>query len=194
MLPKIQTASEKEAKERKARIWMTVIVVVILGASTAAYALMETQSSEKAKYKELTFTRTEGGWRAKDMNFYATYLPQDVENITVSGNLNLDDFSGTAYINAFGAADINVANELIRTMPLEKAVLSCAPENENESFCSDLPIKSCSDASEGNPIISFEYSNETSVSYDDFCLVISTDKENSLKAADRAIYGLYKII
>jgi len=193
-LAKIQSAAEKEKKERRTRLWMAVFVTVILGASTAAYALMETQSAEKRSYKEFTFYRTDSGWQPKKMNIVTSYLPQDVENITIDGNLDLKDFSGIVYVNALGNADLNAANELIRTLNVEKATLSCSPENENESFCSELPIKSCADASPGNEVIIFESSNETSIKYSDYCLTITGQSDDILKAVDRTIFGLYSII
>jgi len=194
MIPKIQSAAEKERKERKTRIWMAIVVTVLLGASTAAYALMETGTTEKKVYNGITFYRTENGWQPKKMDIVTSYLPQDVENITIDGNIKLNDFSGVVYVNALGNADLNAANELIRTLKVNKATLSCSPKNENESFCAELPIKSCDDAASGSGVIIFENSNETSVSYDNYCLTIKTDSENTLKVVDRIIFGLYGII
>jgi len=173
---------------------MAVFVIVILGASIAGYALMDTQSSEKKSYNGITFSKTDSGWQPKKMSIVTSYLPQDVENITVDGVLNLNDFSGTVYVNALGNADLNSANELIKTLKVSKATLSCSPENENESFCSDLPIKSCADASSGSEVIVFESSNETSVKYSNYCLTINGQSDETLKAIDRAIFGLYSII
>lgn len=194
-LKKIQSAEEKQKKEQRLKLFMAIFVTVLLGASTAAYALMETGSSESKKYGDFTFVRADnGGWQIKKTNIITSYLPQDVENITLKGNPELDDFSGTVYFNALGSIEISAANELLRVLPSEKAVLSCSPENENETFCADLPLKSCDDASSGMPVISFEQSNETSISYSNYCLTIKADNENALKAMDRIIFGLYSVI
>ena len=194
-LPKIQSAEEKQKKEQRLKLFMAIFVTVILGASTAAYALMETGSSTNKKYGDFTFIRSDnGGWQLKKTSIVTSYLPQDVKNITLTGSPKLDDFSGTLYFNALGTVEISAANELLKLLPSEKAILSCSPENENESFCADLPLKSCADASSGMPVISFEQSNETSASYSNYCLIINSDNENALRVMDRIIFELYSVI
>ena len=197
MIPKLKTASEQEKKEKRMKLLMTIFVVVILGASTAGYALMETSSSETEKYNGTTFIKTENGWQPKKMDFVTTYLPQDVENISVSGDLNLENFKNNAYLVASGEEQFGAANELLKVLPLQKATLSCLPENENESFCEQLPLKDCEDASTENPVIIFtsdETTNETSVSYSDYCLKIEGKEEGFVMAADKAIFVLYGIM
>ncbi|MEM2956044.1 MAG: hypothetical protein QW041_00490 [Candidatus Pacearchaeota archaeon] len=194
MIPKLQTKEEKEKREKRSRLIMTIVVVVILGVSTAAYALMETQTTETKKYKEFTFFRTDEGWKPKKMNFVTSYLPQDVENISISGSLKLDDFTENAYIVAISNYEITAANELLKVLRIKKANIACLPENENETFCADFPIKDCRDAAIDNGIIIFSESNETSVSYDNYCLQIRGSKENFIKAVDRIIFELYGII
>jgi hypothetical protein len=194
MIPKIKSKEEIEKKERKTRLFMAVFVTVILGASTAAYALMDTNPVEKKKYNDFTFYQTDEGWKAKNLDFTTSYIPQDVENISVSGELNLNDLSGNAYLIAFGNKELSAATELVRTLPLEKVSIACAIEKENESFCYDLPIKSCEDAASGSPVIIFSEANESSVAYNSYCLEIKSNEEEAIKAADRVIFGLYDVI
>jgi hypothetical protein len=194
MIPKLKTAQEEEKKEKRSKLLMTIFVVVILGASTAGYALMETSSSESKKYNGTTFIKTTSGWQPKKMNFVTTYLPGDVENISVSGDLSIDNFANNAYLVASGEGQFSAANELLKVLPLKKATLSCLPENENESFCKDLPLKNCEDASTENPIIIFSDANETSVSYSDYCLKIEGKDEGFIMAADKTIFVLYGIM
>jgi hypothetical protein len=194
-LSKIQTAEEKEKKDKRLKIFMTIFMVVVLGASTAAYALIDTGSSQRKTYNGITFTLTQSGWNPKKMNIYTSYLPSDVENISIDGSPSLDSLKGNLYLNALGNNELNAANELLKTLAIEKRpTLACSPAYENESFCADLPIKSCDDASAESPLISFEQANETSISYKNYCLVIKGDNENMIKAADRVIFGLYGII
>jgi len=193
MLKKIQTAEERERKEKRSKTLMAILVTVILGASTAAYALMDTQSSEKKSYNGLTFTMTESGWQAKKMDFFTRYLPSDVENITIP-SMNLNDFSGNIYLVAIGSEEMSAATELLRTLQIEKVILSCTASDESTAFCSDLPIKSCDDASSGNNVIIFESTNETSVSYNNYCLTVKGESENLVKASDRIIFSLYDIM
>ena len=192
MIKKIQTAEEKERKEKRMRIFMTVFVIVILGASTAGYALMETQSSEKKSYNDFKFTQTENGWQAKGMNFFTSYLPQDVENITVPSNSG--NISGNVYLIAIGTEERTAAIELLRATSISKLNYACSAKDENSDYCSELPIKSCDDASQGNNIVIFERANETSVSYDNYCLTVKGESSELVKIADRIIFDLYGII
>jgi len=194
MIPKLKTAQAEEKKEKRMKLLMTIFVVVILGASTAGYALMETSSSESQKYNGTMFIKTESGWQPKKMNFVTTYLPGDVENISVSGDLSIDNFKNNAYLVASGEEQFGAANELLKVLPLQKATLSCLPENENESFCKDFPLKDCGDASTETPVIIFSNANETSVSYSDYCLKIEGNEEKFVMAADKAIFVLYGVM
>lgn len=194
MIPKIQTAEEKEKKEKRTRTIMAIFVVVLLGASTAGYALMETNSSETKKYNGFSFSRADnGGWTVKKLNIVTSYLPQDVENISIDA-INANDFSGNAYIVAFGTEEVTGANELLKVLNIEKVTRACSQELENESFCSEFPIKSCSDAAQSSPVIIFEQSNETAVSYNSYCLTIKSEGADFVKAADRAVFVIAGIM
>jgi hypothetical protein len=193
-IPKIESVEQKEKREKRLRTIMAIIVTFILGASTAAYALMETSSVEKKIYNGFKFTQTDRGWQEKETGIVTSYLPSDVENISLSGNPKISDFSGNVYVAALSSAEINAVNELLRTMNIEKATPVCSVEYENESFCLDLPIKSCDDANQGSNVIIFESSNESSVKYSNYCLTIKGSSEDSVKSADRVIFEIYSII
>jgi hypothetical protein len=192
MIPKLKTAKEREEKERRSRLIMTVFVVVLLGASTVGYALMQTESSERVKYNDFTFIKTENGWNLKKTSLFTSYLPQDVENISIKGSVYLEDFNNKAYVIALGNEEKLAATELLSVMPLEQLSLACLPEHEDEAFCEDLPLKECEDAISGNIVIIFSQENESSISYEDYCLTIKG--EDLTKASDRVIFELYEII
>ena len=194
MIRRIESAAERERKEKRMRTIMAIVVTLLLGASTAAYALMETSSTEKKEYNGFKFSLGEGGWQEKKSGIVTSYLPSDVENITLTGSPKLEDFSGNAYVAVLSSAEINAVNELLRTLTIEKAIPVCSIMYENESFCSDLPIKSCNDASKGNIVIIFESSNESSIDYGNYCITIKGSSEDAAKAADRIIFELYSII
>jgi hypothetical protein len=193
-IARIETAQERERKEKRMRTIMAIVVTLLLGASTAAYALMETSSTEKKEYNGFKFTQTDSGWKEKKTGITTSYLPSDVENITLNGNPGLDDFSGNAYVAALSSQEITAVNELLRTLSIEKASPACSVRYENESFCADLPIKSCNDASKGSNVIIFESSNETSIDYGNYCITIKGSSEDAVKSADRIIFALYSII
>jgi len=194
MIPKIQTAKERESKTKRRNILMTLFVVVILGVSTAGYALMQNDSAEKKAYNGFTFLRTENGWQPKKIDLFTLFLPQEVENISYSGYLSIEDFKGNAYVIAETSEGISAANEFLKALPLAKMNRACLPEQENETFCNELPLKSCEDAGFGNSIIIFKENNETSIVYKNYCLEINGNGQEMIKASDKALFILYDII
>lgn len=193
-LPKIISKEEKEAKEKRRNRMMTVLIVFILLASTAAFALTSDQT-EKESYKGLTFLKTENGWNLKNSDILTTLLPSDVENIS-SPWITANDFKNNIFYVAMTSAEQAVANELNRAFynSIEKAQLACSPKYENESFCSELPIKDCMNASSSELIIDIEESENQSISFSDNCLSIKGNEADLIKSADRIIFSAYGII
>jgi len=194
MIPKLKTRREIEEKAKRKSLLMTIFVIVILGASTAGYAFMDSYSAEKRKYNGFTFIQIENGWQLKNTNLITRYLPWDVENITISGNPMLDDFRGQGYFIALDNDERLAAAELINKLPLQKANRACLPKDENEEFCSDIPIKSCDDAGSGNVVVIFERSEENSASYAHGCLEVKGSSEFMLKSADKMLFMLYGVM
>jgi len=162
MLPKILTKTEKEKKEKRLKTILTVLIVVILAASTAGFALDIATKKEKKEYGEFVFSKTEDGyWKPKNVNLLTAYLPQEVENISSSGILDIEYFSNKVYF--VSAQNRPAAFELIRAVPIENIQLACLPEQEDEAGCEELPLKSCEDAEFGNAVIIFNASNKTEI-------------------------------
>jgi len=192
MMRKIELAGDKEEKEKRKKMWLTIIMVGIMALSTAGFAL-NFASTETKKYNGFKFERSDSGWTTGSLPVATTYLPSDVENISSSGSFQSSDFSAKAYI-ILGQSIRAPAVELISALPLKNSQMACLPEQENDSDCSDLPLKSCYDADSQNAVIIFKESNETSLSYRGYCLQIQGDEEGLLKAADKAVFMAYGII
>ena len=195
-LPKILTEKEKHEKERKRKGWMTVFIVFVLLASTAAFALTSNNPSEKAKYKEFTFTKTESGWQLKNSNLITSFLPTEVENIS-SPAISTEDFRKNVYFLAITNPEQMAANEINRAFynVITKAQLACSEKYENETFCKELPIKSCeNETSASNLIVQIEDSENQSMEYNNNCVIIKGNEADLLKSVDRLIYAAYGII
>ena len=198
MIPKLSTKARIEEKSKKSRNLMTIFVAVILLASIAGFAF-EFNTSEQTKYKEFKFSQAANGLWQTSVNgksIQTSLLPQDVENITISGSIDLNDFSGKIYYIA-KSWNMQAMQELGNTLNAKQFQPACLPEQENETDCSDLPLKSCSDASFNQPIIIFKEANETSAEYSNYCLVLNTDlndSSSSAKAADAAIFKINGIL
>jgi len=191
-MKKIVTGKDKEEKDRKMKTWLTVFIVVVMAASTAGFA-MEFVTTESKSYNGIKFTKTDQGWQPKGFQITTSYLPQDLENLTSEGSFSFNDFNSKAYLISAPYMRNN-ALELLRYLPLKNLQSACLPEDENVSYCSDLPLKSCSDANPQNAIIIFTESNQTSVKYSNHCLKLEGDSDSMLKSADKALFIAYGII
>ncbi len=162
----------------------------------------------QAKYKDYVFQRTLDGWQTKatignkQMHLMTIHLPQEVENISSQGSLLLSGFADkTVYIVANNLSERQAASSL--AINLEQIVfrmqLACSPEEEKTDYCveSNLPIKSCDDATFDTAIILIEEQEtlQTSdINYKNSCLVIKGKGSELIKAAEKAVFMIYGII
>lgn len=191
-MKKISFAKDKEKQEKRMKMWLTIFIVAVMALSTAGFAL-NFASTERKSYNGIKFTRTEEGWQPKGYSIATVYIPQDVENISSEGTFSANDFNAKAYLISPPYMR-NSALELLRALPLKSIQQACLPEQENEPYCSDLPLKSCEDADSQNAIIIFNEKNETAIRYRGYCLQIEGDAESSLRAADKAVFIAYGMI
>ena len=190
---KIVTKTEREEKDRKMKMWLTIFIVVVMAASTAGFAVEFSSNSESNTYKGIKFTRTDQGWQPKGYSIFTTYLPQDVANVTSSGTFSYTDFSSKAYLISSPYLQ-NDAVELLRYLPITNLQQACLKEDENVSYCSNVPIKSCADANSQSAVIIIKEGNQSSVEYKGYCLQLTGDSSSMLKVADRALFKAYGIM
>lgn len=192
-LPKILSPSEKERIEKRRKTILATIIIVVLMASTAAFALISNET-ESSKYKGFSFIKTDSGWNLKNTNLITIFLPNEVENISMQG-IEKNDFKRNIYYLAMSDSEQKAADEINRAFSdvIEKAQIACSAKYENESFCSELPIKSCEDEA-SDFIIEIEESENQSISYSGNCISIKGNEIDLLRSADRIIYSAYRVI
>jgi len=192
---KIVTKTDLQNKDKKMKTWLTVFIVVIMAASTAGFALNFNSDSngQTRTYNGTKFTITDQGWQPKGYDIYTSYLPQDVENVSLSGNFVASDFSAKAYLISPPYLQNDVL-EFLKYLPLQNLQQACLIEDENVSYCSNVPIKSCADASSQSAIIIIKEGNQSSVNYNGYCLEITSNSGDMTKAADRALFKAYGIM
>lgn len=192
---KIVTKTDLEQKDKRMKMWLTVFIVVIMAASTAGFALNFNSNSngQTRTYKDTKFTITNQGWQPEGYSFYTTYLPQDVENVTLGGNFVSADFSSKVYLISPPYLQNDVL-ELVKYLPITNLQQACLIEDENVSYCSNVPIKSCADANSQSAVIIIKEGNQSSVEYKGYCLQLTGDSSSMLKVADRALFKAYGIM
>ena len=195
-LPKILSEEERIHKEKIRGRWMTVIIIFILMASTAAYALTSLGGeTAKTKYNGFSFIQTDQGWQLKDTGLLTKFLPNDIENIS-SPAISGADFKKNVYFVAMSNSEQLAANELNSAFynSIVKSQLACPEKYANESFCSTLPIKNCENDSSSDLIVQIEEQENQSISYRGNCLMIKGSGDDLLKSADKLIFSAYGII
>ena len=163
-------------------------MIGLLVFSTAGFAIMGNRSGDsgnsKEKYGDFEFVKSGGSWAIKLENqvYYFSYLPQEVDNISVIGFYSLQDYvSKPLYFvnNNVASQEIlgSVGNFVERYQEACLEGLNCANEN--------LPVKNCS-----NNIIIFSEENKTKVLKEDGCVYISGD---FVRGADAFLYKIFGI-
>ncbi len=156
------------------------VLIVLLVVSIAGYGFLNQGNNklEKAMYNGVEFVKQSDRWYAKigGVDFLFQYLPGEVENISVYGNLNLQNYvNKPLYFSGDGDR-----NEIIYNLGryVERYQDACLDE------CEDLPVKNCS---VDNVII---FSEDDSIRSVQNCVFIG----GGVKGSDAFLYRLFGII
>jgi len=192
MIRKIQTAGERERKKKRNQIIIGIVLIGIMVISTAGYAIVSNRDETQTKvaFGNFEFVKQQDFWVTSfgDNFIYLQYLPQDVENVSVSGIYTLDAFSNKPlyYVTSNpGAGEIlNNIRNIERYQEVCIQGINCTGN--------ELPVKSCNDNIFVFKPASGEPENEikTKVYQSDNCIYIEGD---FIKGADAFLYRLYGI-
>jgi hypothetical protein len=180
MLKRIKSQEEIEGKRKKNQIWIGAILIGLMVLSTAGYAILNNEStSTKSKYNGYTFYYNNGYWvvQIQEKQYGFQYLPKDLENVSIAGNYNLQEFSGKVVY--FIGTDPAISILLMDIPEIARYQEACL-EGANCSN-SELPIKNC----ENNLFIFNSLKNETRVYRINNCIYLEGEGE---KAAERFLY------
>jgi len=210
----LETKKDQEKKSKRNRMWIGLFIVVLMVASTVGFALLQTTREEteesQQEYNNQKFVKTDRGWQTqtsvlgKIITINTFYLPQELENITTSGQAILDNFrSKTIYLVADDYEERQAASFLWSALnPIALRIqMACLEEESNDSFCQDnnLPTKNCDNANQQNTIIIIKEITEeniqtTTINFKNSCLLIEDKKKNLIKAGEKAIFMIFGIM
>lgn len=179
----------------KKKQFLTVLIgifFIALMVLSALYYGYDKDSTGKIDYQGLSFVQTDSGWLA--------YV-NDQEKITIATNPDdLDvEFEKVDYypVESLGKIYLSVnpydqvqsaVQELERNGFLEQQTVVMACYEDNDA-CSELPLKTCEDATNFIGVIVLKQVNETSVSLENNCLTI--EGKDLLKVVDKFIVDQY---
>ncbi|MFH0831840.1 MAG: hypothetical protein V1886_03170 [archaeon] len=201
-MQKIETKSSREKKQRRNQIIIGIALVSIMLLSTLGYSIMDRNSGQSQGeiklYNNFKFLSSAGLWKIQNQDFSLStrYLPQDVLNISYSAALSPEFFAGKeVYFSALSAETRLAVNELDGNLPALRAQFACTVEQENMTECSALPVKTCKD----NLIIITAQENKSEflpsrIYSKENCIYIEAESKNLIRAADRLLFGVYKIM
>lgn len=144
MLRRIKSSHDTEADKKRRRNNLIIggFLIAILVFSTAGYAFFNNDDREdktEHDYNGLKFINNQGFW-VLDIEgelFYFQYLPDELDDVSISGTYDLSTFSGEPlYFVNNNAASQEILNNLGRY--IERYQEACL-----ESCGEDLPIKDC---------------------------------------------------
>jgi phosphotransferase system HPr-like phosphotransfer protein len=193
-LRKIETKKEQERRQRRNELIVGIFFIVIMILSTIGYSI-DREKEEKVVFNNIKFIKTAQGWKA-DNGLLTRFLPKQVSNISTNILITADYFNGKKiYFSAQSYNELEAANEILRNIKIEKWQLACLEGEENKTGCENLPIKNCK---ENDIIVLREQKNETEektkIYRDERCIFIEAGSEELIKAADRFIFTIYKIL
>lgn len=205
----LETKAQKEARETRNKTLIGLFIVIIMVLSAVGYVMWgrespEEQNSGAKTYNNHTFAQIEQGWltetsvSGETIQIVTSYFPDELENTTLDSRPFLSDFMGKKiYVIANSIDERHAATDFAYSLQniVEKMQLACSPEEENETFCleNNLPIRSCGNADDSTAVI-FIDENATASGFSDGCLTISGKGSDLTKAADKAIFAIFKII
>jgi len=181
MIRKIRTREETDKKNRNLQIIVGVVLVGVLVLSIVGFGFMNNDGEESdwsEEYNGFEFSRVQGGWGlvVEEQVFYFQYLPQEVENVSVSGNFNIQSYLNRPLYFVGDGASSEILNNLGRyVLRYQEACM------EGLNCSEELPVKTCEDN-----LIIFE-SGEDKVYQDVNCVYISGE---FVKGADAFLYHL----
>jgi hypothetical protein len=198
-MKKIMSKEEIEKKNKKLQIILGVVLMGLMVLSTAGFAIMsgDNNTEEVSEiYQGFKFVKLGSYWTIELNNqiYYFQYLPQELENLEISGFYDLNQYSEKSLYYV----ENNIASQLIsqnlqgKISKIQEACLIGYNCDTNKSIEGNLPQKTCSD----NLIIfseELESSSElkTSVKKIDNCVYLSGEY---IKASDAFMYKILRVM
>lgn len=181
---------KKDKKEKRNKIIVSLILVLIMGLSTLGYSFY---NSEKQNYNEKEYNnikmsfQEDGLWHFyfQDYEFATRYTPDETANITGIINSNLYTYQNLLlYFSS--DSDYEGMEEIAKNIGrfTQRYQQVCLKECEE-----NLPVKNCS----SDNIIIIKESNETLIKQEENCIYIFGQQGEILRATDWFIFKILGI-
>jgi len=189
-MQKIKTKAEIERQSKRNQLIIGILLILLMMFSTLGYALSgkdDSTGTQKIDYKGIEFVKDSDYWffNLQGSDFVVRHNPEEIENISFSGLLSLNDYSNQPlYFVGSGDAVFEIRRNLDRfVLRMQEA---CLPE---QNCTGDLPIKNCS---ADNMIIVREPLEEEleSIYQENNCVYIVSEYSNQSMYADAFLFDI----
>ena len=192
-------ASREERRTRQLQLGMVIFMGVILTTSLfiIAFQLSPTSGLNALVYNDVSFRIDQNRqlyvFRHNGIEHHAATLPQEAETIPVPPAL-IEDSRATSRITILRSSEPDQALAL-STFLLMESLTKTGLYGVTQAWSDREPLASCDDASAQNLIFFFEASNETRITYDEWCARIEyADQYSALLTKDAILYRMLGII
>lgn len=189
----------REKSKRTQQVVFTLFIVMIMTTSILGF-IWGRDSEERMEYKDKTFTKQQNLWtteiNGQKKSFY--YFPSQVEDIEVDADA-ISTIQNTPMLYVTYDPNQTTVNYIAQAIfDLDEefsnyniySVKALTKENEF-----DLPIINCENATAYLPVIYFEQTNKTEISFSNNCITVEAKTGiDFLRTKDRLLYAFFGII
>ena len=172
----LETAAQKEARERRRGRAISIFLLVIMVFSTAGYALISFVSTSPPP-STTTNTYGRSPVMVNGQTVYLTYSASDVANISVNSSVHLREYVGNfLYISSENPSILYEISSTLGTVTskMQEACYGACDKN--------LPERNCS-----QPFIVVRESEELKVTQEQSCIFI----EGDMRSVDAFLYHIF---
>ncbi|MBI2129478.1 hypothetical protein HYU07_04515 [Candidatus Woesearchaeota archaeon] len=199
---------EKTDSKKAIRVFLIAIIVLIVAFAlifSVKYFYSKEENPQEYKYGAYKFTKIGGMWYTQIQNennifnIPLHYNPGEIKNISILGKIDgRFNFSKSIYLTSdpaeSGAGYVALAAaELSLNMVQGLGLMPVAACSENRTIpCAVRPIINCTNTNE--PVIYLKETGKAEVELKGNCVVIKGVNVDLVRATDRLLYQLYKIM
>ncbi len=190
----------KELKEKKRWGLILFIVFIMIGTSVSFVFFGFEPQNEVIKDSGLKFVRYSDHIEAKINGKYAafSFLPSEVESIPIPGDIssrlqNRFEIDATYDFNSTYREAIALAHHQMELTLAAYNIYFRKGFTTNTTF--NLPVITCSDATQNVPVIFFKFGNSTEIHYQNDCIIAEAESnQDFIRLKDRLLYAILGVV